>query len=162
MLKPPRARATPSAPKPPVPEASPWRSRRAQNAFIALFLAVQIGVPLHYYLSDRDYDERFSWRMFSTLRLRDCAVHVTETPRGAGGISREVAIERDIHVAWVRLLERMRTAVVDKYLHRRCELAAIERVDYVRTCNDTDGSELTPVRRSLDCAHGEPHDEAAP
>jgi hypothetical protein len=162
MLKTPRARAAASSPKPQVPEAPQRSSRRVQNAFIAAFLALQIGVPLHYYLSDRDYDERFSWRMFSTLRLRDCAVHVTETPRGAAGVSREVAIERDVHVAWVRLLERMRTAVVDRYLHRRCELAAIERVDYVRTCKDTDGSELTPVRRSLDCTQAEPQGEAAP
>jgi hypothetical protein len=160
MLKPPRARPAATAPQPSAPAAPPPRG--LQNAFIALFLALQIGVPLHYYLGERDYDERFSWRMFSTLRLRDCAVHVIETPRGAGGGSREVAIERDVHVAWLRLLERMRGPVVDKYLRRRCELAAIERVEYVRTCKDTDGTELSPARRSLDCAQAEPRDEAAP
>jgi hypothetical protein len=160
MLKPPRPRAATTTPQPSVPTATP--PRRLQNTFIAVFLAVQIGVPLHYYLSEPDYDERFSWRMFSTLRLRDCAVHVTETPRDAGGVSREVAIERDVHVAWLRLLERMRGPVVDKYLRRRCELAAIERVEYVRTCKDTDGTELSPTRRNLDCAQSEPRAEAAP
>ncbi|HEY2734430.1 MAG TPA: hypothetical protein VGI70_10625 [Polyangiales bacterium] len=146
----------------PEPRASDPVRRRWQDGFIVLFLALQIGVPLRYYLSGRDYDERFSWRMFSTLRLRDCAVHVTELPRGARATPHEVAIERDVHVAWLRLLERERSAVVDKDLQRRCELSEIERATYTRTCKDTDGSELPGTKRSLDCERGEFADEVAP
>jgi hypothetical protein len=140
------------------PEAeSDRRRRRLTNVFIGAFLAFQVAMPLRYYLGDRDYDERFSWRMFSTLRLRDCDVRVSETLR-AGETSREepVAIERDVQVAWVRLLERMRRAVVDKYLLRRCEREHVERVEYVRTCKDTDGQALPALRRVLRCGESEP------
>jgi hypothetical protein len=134
-----------------MPESDP-RKRRIANVFIGLFLAFQVIMPLSYYLGDRDYDERFSWRMFSTLRLRDCDIHVTETLREAGSrVAREVAVSADVQVAWVRLLERMRTRVVDNYLHRRCEREQVEHVDYVRSCRDTDGKALPETRRSLQC-----------
>lgn len=139
-----------------MPEASPPpdpRRRRLANLFIGGFLALQIAVPASYYLSERSDDERFSWRMFSTLRLRDCKVKVTEYPR-AGGAARPVPIEQDVHVAWLRLMERMRGAVVDKYLRRRCEREAVLRVELVRTCRDTDGRALDPAVRGLDCSTG--------
>jgi hypothetical protein len=44
-------------------EASP-RGRMLANVFIALFLAYQLAMPLRWYLGDRGFDERFSWRMF--------------------------------------------------------------------------------------------------
>jgi hypothetical protein len=126
------------------------RRRRLANGFIALFLGLQVAVPLSYYLGDRSDDERFSWRMFSSVRLRDCRVQVNEfTERDAQ--PRPVAIERDVHVAWLRLLERMRGAVVDKYLQRRCEREAIQRVELVRSCRDTEGRALPPLTRSLEC-----------
>jgi hypothetical protein len=148
------------------PAAEPdRRRRRLTNVFIGAFLAFQVAVPLRYYLGDRDYDERFSWRMFSTLRLRDCDVRVSEMVR-EGDVSREqpVAIERDVQVAWVRLLERMRRTVVDKYLQRRCEREHVERVEYVLTCKDTDGQALPALRRVLQCGEAEPRqtEEAAP
>src|SRR5690242_15394556 len=46
------------------------RNRLWSNVFIALFLAYQLAMPLRYYLGGRGYDERFSWRMFSTLRMQ--------------------------------------------------------------------------------------------
>jgi hypothetical protein len=148
------------------PETEPdRRRRRLTNVFIAAFLAFQVAVPLRYYLGDRDYDERFSWRMFSTLRLRDCDVRVSETVLD-GNVSREqpVAIERDVQVAWVRLLERMRRTVVDKYLRRRCEREHVERVEYVLTCKDTDGQDLPALGRVLRCAEAQPQqtEEVAP
>lgn len=129
--------------------------RRVENLIICAVLAFEILVPLSYYLGARGYDERFSWRMFSTLRLRDCKVHVTETPRDGGG-PRDVAIEKDVHVAWLRLLERVRTDVVDRYLRRRCDLGAVDEVEYVSTCRDTDGTTLPPVRRTQRCSDSDP------
>jgi hypothetical protein len=139
-------------------ESAPSR-RRLVNVFIGASLAFQIAMPLSYYLGDRDYDERFSWRMFSTLRLRDCDIRVNETPLGAGSQpGQAVAIERDVQVAWVRLLERMRRTVVDKYLQRRCEHAggSIASVEYVRTCKDTDGKPLPALHRRLQCGQAAP------
>jgi hypothetical protein len=121
-----------------------------QNLFIGCVLALQIGVPLSYYLSARAYDERFSWRMFSTLRLRDCQVQVLETVAGA---RREVAVQRDVQLAWLRLLERMRSSVIDKYLARRCEQPQVEEVEFIGLCQNTDGQTLPTSRRTLRCPH---------
>ena len=120
------------------------------NVGIALFLAAQVSVPLSYYLSDRNYDERFSWRMFSTLRVRDCRVKVTELV-GAQSVPREVDVQRDVHVSWLRLLERMRGAVIDAYLQRRCVDPAVQRVELTSRCRDTDQTTLPPFVRSLTC-----------
>src|SRR5262249_1431698 len=131
-----------SQPRQPQPHAiaaeAPARRRLVQNLIICAVLAFEIFTPLSYYFGARGYDERFSWRMFSTLRLRAWKVGVTETPR-TGGAPRGVAIEQDVQLAWVRLLERMRTSVVDRYLQRRCERGQSTLVEYVSTCNDTDG-----------------------
>ncbi len=141
-------------------QAEPSRStgRRLSNLFIAAFLAFQIGMPLRYYLGDRGHDERFSWRMFSTIRMQQCAVQVSESIPGGGntaGTFREVQLRRDVQAAWVNLLERVRMPVVEKYLTRRCERQNATHVRYTRHCTDTDGSAL-PVRTlELDCASGE-------
>jgi hypothetical protein len=124
------------------------RIRRCDNWTIAVILALQIVMPLSYYVSKRSYDERFSWRMFSTLRLRDCKVEVREHLNAR---TRSVNIERDVHVAWLRLLERMRSAVVDAYLARRCGTEGVTSVDFVCHCNDTDGRALPAMERSLSC-----------
>lgn len=90
-------------------------SRRI-HAFLLVFLAVQLGAPLGYYLApERSLDERFAWRMFSSLRAVDCV------PRGAIG-GRPVAWERELHGGWVALLRRGRpsvaAAVVDHFARR--------------------------------------------
>jgi hypothetical protein len=131
--------------------AAPARHRRIANLFIAGFLGLQIAIPASYYLRERSDDERFSWRMFSTVRLRDCQVKVNEYA-SASGPARPVAIDRDVHVAWVRLLERMRGSVVDAYLRRRCAHEGVQRVELVRSCRDTDGHPLEPTTRSRDCS----------
>jgi hypothetical protein len=131
----------------PQPTDDPQRTR--QNLFIGAVLLLQIAAPLGYYLGGRSYDERFSWRMFSTLRLRDCQVEVIEQVPGAE--PRRVNVERDVHIAWLRLLERMRTGVVDAYLRRRCEGSDVQRVDFTSHCRDTDGRSLPPFERSLTC-----------
>lgn len=125
------------------------RTRRRENLTIAAILVFQIAMPLSYYVSRRAYDERFSWRMFSTLRLRDCKVDVKEQLES--GRTRSVNIERDVHVAWLRLLERMRSAVIDAYLERRCDSGGVTRVDFTCRCNDTDGRALPAMQRSLSC-----------
>jgi hypothetical protein len=142
-------------PKPVAPSQQPSRARGLENAFIAGFLALQIAMPLSYYLGGRDYDERFSWRMFSTLRLRDCTVRVLEQSR-EGAAQRPVALEQDVQASWVRLLERQRTAVIDKYLARRCRRGDVWQVEYVRTCQDTDGRPLPPVTQRLRCQEDSP------
>lgn len=137
------------------PSAAPADPRRRQlaNGFIFVFLAFQIAMPLRYYLGDRGYDERFSWRMFSTLRLQQCQMRVSE--RKGTQAARGVQVQADVQVAWVSLLERVRMPVVEKYLARRCEKHDVDEVTYTRSCTNTDGSALPPQTLVMDCAKRE-------
>jgi hypothetical protein len=127
-------------------------TRRLSNAFIAAFLMFQIGMPLRYYLGDRGYDERFSWRMFSTVRMQQCEMQISERATGGAPAFRDVQVKRDVQAAWVALLERVRMPVVAKYLERRCERQHAAEVRYTRRCTDTNGSALPVQTLSMDCA----------
>jgi hypothetical protein len=134
------------------PTHSGPNARRFANLFIALFLAFHVAMPLRYYLGDRGYDERFSWRMFSTLRLQECQMRVAEAEQeGPNPPFREVQVRRDVQAAWVNLLDRVRMPVVEKYLVRRCERQGVTQVRYARRCTDTDGTQLPAQTLLMDC-----------
>jgi hypothetical protein len=125
-------------------------SRTLASALIAAFLLFQIAMPLRYYLGGRGYDERFSWRMFSSVRMQRCEVQVHET--SADGSDRKLDLERELQVAWIGMLERYRAQVVEELLRKRCAQPRTREVRYTRSCRDTDGSELPKIRATLDCA----------
>jgi hypothetical protein len=130
-------------------------TRRLSNVFIAVFLAFQIAMPLRYYLGDHGYDERFSWRMFSTVRLQQCEMQISERGVNADPVFREVQVRQDVQAAWVNLLERVRMPVVKKYLERRCERQHATEVSYTRRCTDTDGSAIPIQTLRMDCSSRE-------
>ena len=137
----------------PAPQpAAGTRARAAALAFIALFLLFQIAMPLRYYLGERGSDERFSWRMFSSVRMQKCRVRLDET---VDGERRSVDLDREVQVAWIGMLERYRPTVVEKVLRRRCERGGATRVDFERRCVDTDGSVLPSLLVGVDCASGD-------
>jgi hypothetical protein len=125
-------------------------SRALASTLIAAFLLFQVAMPLRYYLGGRGYDERFSWRMFSSVRMQRCNVQVRET--GADGSDRKLDLERELQVAWIGMLERYRAQVVEELLRKRCAQPGTREVRYTRSCRDTDGSELPKIRATLDCA----------
>jgi hypothetical protein len=143
--------AAAAAPGGALASAATSTGRMLANALIVAFLAYQIAMPLRYYLGGRGYDERFSWRMFSTLRMQKCRVQVRET---VDGEERPLVLKKELQVAWIGMLERYRRGVVDKVLQRRCERAGASRVAYTRSCTDTDGSALPDNLVSLDCKSG--------
>jgi hypothetical protein len=74
---------------------------------IVIVLAVQMWLPLRYYLGTRDpHDERFAWRMFSPMRMARC--RTTFADHGA-----PIAMGREFHEAWLELASRGRFAVVE-------------------------------------------------
>ena len=84
------------------------------GAFITLFVAVQLALPLHYYLARRDtHDERFAWRMFSPTRMVRCELTMTvdDVP---------VALEQEFHEAWLALAARGRRSVIEAMGQRLC------------------------------------------
>jgi len=127
-------------------------ARGRANAFIAAFLAFQVVVPLTYYLGDRVYDERFGWRMFSTLRLQHCDLRAEAVDDGA--TPRPLRLHESMHVAWVNLLKRARPAVIDKALLARCADTGASEVRLRRACRDTDGTVLPRQHWVADCATG--------
>jgi hypothetical protein len=133
--------ATPAAPM----------GRALANAVIVAFLAYQVAMPLRYYLGGGGADERFSWRMFSTLRMQRCRVKVVET---VDGKEHRLEVLKEVQIAWRGMLERYRRPVVDKLLERRCEKAEASKVVFTRACTDTDGSVLPDDVVSLDCKSG--------
>lgn len=164
---PPHAQDMGTSPTPvpePVPEPEPVPSLEARapasaglrhplaDAFIVLFLLFQIAMPLRYYLGERGDDERFSWRMFSSVRMQRCKARVNETT--AAG-ERKVDLNRELQVAWIGMLERYRPQVVEKLLQRRCATGEVEQVRYLRRCTGTDGRELPELQVALDCKRGE-------
>ena len=127
-------------------------ARAWSSALIVLVLGYHVGMPLTYYLSDRVYDERFSWRMFSTVRLQDCKVVLSETLlRDGERVEQPTPVAQDVQTAWVGVLERMRPSVIEKYLARRCDSVPAEKVTFVGQCKDTDGSALPDQRFVMTC-----------
>lgn len=140
------------------PRAAAW-----SNALIAIALLYQVAMPLRYYLGERGTDERFSWRMFSTVRMQKCSVQVFETIEDDGAEKRQrVDLTKMLQIAWLGMLERYRPQVVEKVLSRRCAAPSVKHAHYVRNCSDTDGKALPELRLSRDCASGAVRKEQAP
>jgi hypothetical protein len=126
--------------------------RALSNAFIALFVLFQLAMPLRYYLLGGGTDERFSWRMFSTVRMQSCEVKVHDVVMADGRRRlRKVELRRVLHGAWVNVLERYRPSAVDKFLRRRCEQPGVMAARYLRNCQDTDGDRQPPLEVELSC-----------
>lgn len=84
-----------------------------RSAFILLVLLVQLLLPLRYYLSSDRYDERFSWRMFSSYRMARCQVVFSDQGEA-------IELGEEFHSAWITLLKRGRSDVIEGVGDRLC------------------------------------------
>lgn len=94
---------------------------------LSLFFAVQMWLASSYYLGSYPWDERFSWRMFSTVRSLSCQVQLwrTETtgrlcPDGSTPYCMPVRLSSKYHMVWVNLLKRGRLQVLDRVANKEC------------------------------------------
>jgi hypothetical protein len=158
--------AAPSAPAPADVAGEPWEhprdagdralerralSRRRWATLGALaVLALHAIIPLRYYLGNDAYDERFSWRMFSAVRMQACDLTAFET---TDGTTRRVSLMETIHVAWITTLRRNREAVMERYLEWRCE-EGVESARLENRCRTPEGRDVPTVVREIDCASG--------
>jgi hypothetical protein len=120
--------------------------------FLAVFLGLQALVPLRYYLGDDLYDERFSWRMFSAVRVQSCETYATE--RVSDG-ERPIDLNRAIHRAWVTTLSRNRADTIRAFLRRRCDEEGVTSVKVVNRCVEPDGERVPDLVYERDCESGE-------
>lgn len=112
-------------------------------------MAVQVALPASYYLlrDDRD-DERFAWRMFSSVRLTRCTVAAFEEHS-----DKRLALDlrESLHASWQRSLERGRRRVIERFLATRCERQALQYSLLERRCTSPSGTALPIARYRYDC-----------
>jgi hypothetical protein len=107
---------------------------RAILIFIHLFLAVQIALPISYYVARRDkYDERFAWRMFSAERMVSCRPLFR-----VGGEA--VRLGTEFHEAWITIAQRGRRDVLEAVAARLCQKGNGQPVTLELTCKTVDGT----------------------
>lgn len=131
-------------------------------AWLWLLVALQVAIPASYYLvrEDRD-DERFAWRMFSTVRLTRCRVLAFDILRAGGGAMRfdgkgpqersAVDMPRSLHASWLRSLERGRKHVIEHFLAARCEQPDVRYSQLDRSCTSPAGRVLPEQHYHYDC-----------
>lgn len=124
-------------------EGPRWSSR-----FLIVFIAIQLIIPLTYYLRSDPFDERFAWRMFSAVRMFRCDTVATET---IDDRDRPVDMRRAVHRAWFNTLKRNRRAVIHGFLEDRCDRGA-QQVELTNTCRSPAGDRLEPQVYQRDCA----------
>jgi hypothetical protein len=136
---------------------APRGGRAARAAIIAIFLASQIALPIRYYLGNQPDDERFAWRMFSSLAMRNCVLTVEESTFLAGVADKRVLnLNTAVQARWIGVLETNHPRTVDKFLKRRCLLPEVRSVRIERLCFETDGARSPVVEHSLDCPTSSP------
>lgn len=106
-----------------------------RDALISAFLVLQLLLPLAYYtVRDDPYDERFSWRMFSDVRMVKCQVGFNR-----GG--QTVTMSQEFHMAWNTLAQRGRGDVIDAIGQSLCDGARGEPVKIRMQCKLADGTQ---------------------
>jgi hypothetical protein len=123
---------------------------RLSPAWLWLLVGLQVAVPASYYLvrDDRD-DERFAWRMFSSVRLKHCDVRVID--RIADGTLRPVDLPRSLHASWIRSLERGRSRVIERFLATRCQAPSAIGAVLERRCQGASGQPLPDEQYHYEC-----------
>ena len=123
---------------------------RLSPAWLWLLVGLQIAIPVSYYFvrDDRD-DERFAWRMFSSVRLKRCEVRVFE--RDAGGTQLPVDLPSHLHASWIRSLERGRSHVIERFLATRCRASTVVSAALERHCHGASGQALPDGHYDYEC-----------
>ena len=91
-------------------------TRSWPGRLILAVVAIQLALPLHYYLSPRrdPHDERFAWRMFSPIRMARCEprFYRDDAP---------IDLASQFHEAWLGLASRGRFDVIEAMAASLCE-----------------------------------------
>lgn len=136
-------------------EKPPEGRRRERIRWLVVgLLLLQLVIPLRYYLGDDSYDERFSWRMFSAVRVIECRTVVHETV-GDPPRPRPLRLMATIHEAWIETLKRNREEVIRAFLERRCEEEDVREVVLVNQCVGPAAEPVPLIEWKRDCESGD-------
>jgi hypothetical protein len=129
--------------------------RTVVNLFVLCFLVFQIVVPMTYYLGAPTLDERFSWRMFSSVILQICEISSFETRmRNGKRVVIRTSLSPEYHQGWIRLLRRYNPQLVRAALRRQCERPGAVSTHLMRQCQSPGGDTLPEDGVTRDCASG--------
>ncbi len=137
----------------------PGQPRLITSFFIAAYLLCQLALPLSYYAGEDKSDERFAWRMFSTIHFlrKTCVLSLGEWR--PGGRLRPLTNEELINTVprrWMKLFFRNWVAIVEKVLRSHCRKnPALSAVELRRKCDAADGSGKTLDSIKMSCPTGE-------
>ena len=120
------------------------------NLVIGLVLAILVVTPLSYYTvrSDR-YDERFAWRMFSSIRMARCKVAPV-----VGNPPRPVLLRKTFHEAWINIARRGRRSVIRPMVEKICEDNPGQPVHMRLPCRHVEGKVTTELDGKADLCKG--------
>jgi len=131
------------------------RRRAAIRWAAAAWVVAHLLVPLRYYVGGDLHDERFSWRMFSAVRLQACTVDVEEVVVRDGIPRRQrLDLAQTLPATWTALLQRSREAVTQRFLRWRCAQTGMRAVRLTNRCVDASGRAPAPVVRAMGCGEG--------
>ena len=132
------------------------RTRVLTSAFILIFLLYQMLVPLRYYyhwnFGTNATDERFSWRFFSSVSLRQCE-HVFDERMedGLAPEDRPIPIQSIVKLGSIKnFVQSNHRATIEKLLRWRCDQPGVAEVLYSCACVAPDGTPLAPVHLMID------------
>ncbi len=127
--------------------------RRWVMLFVAAFLLAQLLLPLRYYIGSQSTDERFAWRMFSSVHLRDSHGALYETVEIAGQKT-ERQVPAEMLSPWQSLLNMGRHDVAFKLMRWWCARPGVLAVRYELRSQSPDGTPLPTLQWRLDRATG--------
>lgn len=121
--------------------------------FVSVFLLAQLLLPLRYYLGSQTTDERFAWRMFSSVKMRDTQATLYETIEKDGKRVERVVPSGMLN-NWQNLLDQGRPDVVEKMMRWLAGRPEVVAVRCELRGKSPDGSEVEPMVWRLDRATG--------
>ena len=116
--------------------------RTIKIIIFTLFLGIQMYFALSYYQSKYPWDERFAWRMFSTVRKLQCVPQAwiasdqayQRCPHNHGQNCQSLRFTQDVHMVWYNLLKRGRTEVIQAWVQRMCQRETTKALYFSLKC----------------------------
>ena len=127
-------------------------TRILASVLIAIYLAVQLLLPLRYYSGASQDDPRFSWRMFSSTGQQHCLAKAYEIIRQDGKLlERPLQLDSVLPRSWLHILKTSHQQnVVEEFLGWYCQRPGIVQVRYESDCTLADGTQLPRIRLESD------------
>ena len=127
-------------------------TRILASVLIAIYLAIQLVLPLRYYSGESQADPRFSWRMFSSTGQQHCLAKAYEIIRQDGKLlERPIPLDSVLPRSWLHILKTSHQQnVAEKFLGWYCQRQGVVQVRYESDCTLADGTQLPRIRLEID------------